>query len=140
MWPNPQETADLVTLTEEILNGKLHFLCSDWYWKWNLMTIPHLSLAFLAGILLLWDFDECFKTTSLTFCNAVYFLPAWFIDVWKYFYCLVCSLYSHPVEGNWLKQKFEKLMDFGKLVVTKLSIFLLIFSLLFRSSPAHGFC
>ena len=27
MWPNPQETADLVTLTEEFLNGKLHFLC-----------------------------------------------------------------------------------------------------------------
>ena len=26
MWPNPLETADLVTLTEEILNGKLHFL------------------------------------------------------------------------------------------------------------------
>ena len=25
MWP---ETADLVTFTEEILNGKLHFLCS----------------------------------------------------------------------------------------------------------------
>ena len=29
MWPNPQETADLVTFTGEILNGKLHFLCSD---------------------------------------------------------------------------------------------------------------
>ena len=28
MWPNPQETADLVTFTEEILNGKRHFLCS----------------------------------------------------------------------------------------------------------------
>ena len=28
MWPNPQETADLVTFTEEIINGKLHFLCS----------------------------------------------------------------------------------------------------------------
>ena len=28
MWPNPQETADLVMFTEEILNGKLHFLCS----------------------------------------------------------------------------------------------------------------
>ena len=25
MLPNPQETADLVTFTEEILNGKLHF-------------------------------------------------------------------------------------------------------------------
>ena len=29
MLPNPQETADLVTFTEEILNGKLHFLCSE---------------------------------------------------------------------------------------------------------------
>ena len=28
MQPNLQETADVVTLTEEILNGKLHFLCS----------------------------------------------------------------------------------------------------------------
>ena len=28
MSRNPQETADLVTFTEEILNGKLHFLCS----------------------------------------------------------------------------------------------------------------
>ena len=25
MWPNPQETAALVTFTEEILNGKLDF-------------------------------------------------------------------------------------------------------------------
>ena len=28
MQPNLQETADLVTVTEEILNGKFHFLCS----------------------------------------------------------------------------------------------------------------
>ena len=28
MWPNPQETAELITFTEDILNGKLHFLCS----------------------------------------------------------------------------------------------------------------
>ena len=28
MWPNPQSPADLVTFTEEILKGKLHFLCS----------------------------------------------------------------------------------------------------------------
>ena len=25
MWPNPQFPADLVTFTEEIRNGKLHF-------------------------------------------------------------------------------------------------------------------
>ena len=29
MFPNPKETEDLVTLTKEIVNGKLHFLCSD---------------------------------------------------------------------------------------------------------------
>ena len=28
MWPNPQFPADFVTCTKEILNGKLHFLCS----------------------------------------------------------------------------------------------------------------
>ena len=34
MWPNPQETADLVTFTEEVLNGKPHFLCSVYsVWK-----------------------------------------------------------------------------------------------------------
>ena len=36
MWPNPQETADLFTFTEEILNEKLHFLCSGkrgTYWS-----------------------------------------------------------------------------------------------------------
>ena len=31
MRPNPQETVDLVTFTEEILNGNFHFLCSDYY-------------------------------------------------------------------------------------------------------------
>ena len=31
MWPNLQFPEDLVTFTEEILNGKLHFLCSANY-------------------------------------------------------------------------------------------------------------
>ena len=31
MRANPQETGDLVTFTEEMLNGKLHFLCSVCY-------------------------------------------------------------------------------------------------------------
>ena len=29
MLPNPQIPADLVTFAEEILNGKIHFLCSE---------------------------------------------------------------------------------------------------------------
>ena len=28
MWPDQQEIANLMTFTAEILNGKLHFLCS----------------------------------------------------------------------------------------------------------------
>ena len=28
MWPNPQETTDLVTFTDEIVNEKLYFLCN----------------------------------------------------------------------------------------------------------------
>ena len=31
MWPNPQETADFVSFTEENLNGKLHSLCKEFY-------------------------------------------------------------------------------------------------------------
>ena len=43
MWPNPQETADLVTFTGEILNEKYHFLSSvmghiSTYWK-NTVTL-----------------------------------------------------------------------------------------------------
>ena len=34
MWPNPQETADLITFTAEFLNVNLHFLCSVMYVKW----------------------------------------------------------------------------------------------------------
>ena len=33
MRPNPQETADLVTITEEVLNGKLHFWGSVAIWE-----------------------------------------------------------------------------------------------------------
>ena len=38
MWPNPQQTPDLVTFTEEILNGKLHFLCSVCYTDRNIIV------------------------------------------------------------------------------------------------------
>ena len=29
MWPKPQQNVDLVTCTEETLNGKLDFFCGD---------------------------------------------------------------------------------------------------------------
>ena len=33
MWPYPSGTVDLVTFTEEILNGKLDFFCSGLYFQ-----------------------------------------------------------------------------------------------------------
>ena len=47
MWPYPQGTVDLVTFTEEILNGKLHFLCSE---KW--LTDERRGDLFPAGTIL----------------------------------------------------------------------------------------
>ena len=38
MRPNSQETAGLVTFTEEIRNGKLDFLCSVDYYKNIVLT------------------------------------------------------------------------------------------------------
>ena len=45
MWPDLQETMDLVTLTEENLNGKLHLLYSESY-CFSLFTVFHYHLAF----------------------------------------------------------------------------------------------
>ena len=41
MRPDPQFPADLVTFSEEVLNGKLHFLCSDLFRK-----IPAINTSF----------------------------------------------------------------------------------------------
>ena len=44
MWPNPQFPADLVTFTEEILNGKLHFLCGVPYYVRNGVHYEYVAL------------------------------------------------------------------------------------------------
>ena len=44
MWPNPQETADLVAFTEEILNGKLN----PW-WFYLLKSIILVECVWLKG-------------------------------------------------------------------------------------------
>ena len=43
MWPNPQETAHLVTFTEETVIGKLHFL-------WSAANIVLFSTSLIADI------------------------------------------------------------------------------------------
>ena len=39
MWPNPQKPADFVTFTEDIINGKLCFLCSEVKGKVEAVTL-----------------------------------------------------------------------------------------------------
>ena len=39
MWPNPQFPADLVTFTEEILNGKMRFLSSEYVIEDTIKTV-----------------------------------------------------------------------------------------------------
>ena len=48
MLPNPQETVNLVKFTEEILNGKLHFLCCVEIWsKSAMMHFPRVCKRML---------------------------------------------------------------------------------------------
>ena len=70
--PDPQETADLITFTEEILNGKLHFLCSD-IWRlwlketrtkqqWSREILPT-HYVLLVGALFLKKLNKCARFT-----------------------------------------------------------------------------
>ena len=49
MWPNPQFSSDLVTFTEEILNAKLHFLCSLSLTLFKEWLSLHIDIFFVSG-------------------------------------------------------------------------------------------
>ena len=66
MRPDPQETADLVTFTEEILNGNLHFLCSAsicltssgmWINYFTDFTKKHIKSFLVKILMLIFSFD-----------------------------------------------------------------------------------
>ena len=61
---NPQESVDLVTVTEEILNGKLHYLCIDILLE--LLRLQLCSIRFAANS------RDTFKTLS-NICVGVFF-------------------------------------------------------------------
>ena len=71
MWPNPQFPADLVTFTEEILNGKLHFLYSVYctrnivqYIQKTILEIRYSEIA-VSKIFKKIQHNFCFQTQSL---------------------------------------------------------------------------
>ena len=79
MWSNPQEAADFVTFTEKILNGKLHFLCSD-----GRLTIGHSCNFFLKASLLTFNYLEHLnywmaKNVGITPHNMLGFLQLLFL-------------------------------------------------------------
>ena len=59
MWPDPQETADLVTFTEEILNGKLLFLCSVCQNSKIVNSLKMLTDLPKGSIIDIWQDPEC---------------------------------------------------------------------------------
>ena len=72
MRPNPQKIADLVTFTEEILNGKRNFLCSDS--RITSLTILQSQIKRFKGELVASKaFAKSTKTTAMEsfFCNFV---------------------------------------------------------------------
>ena len=97
MWRNPQETTDLVTFTEEILNWKLHFLCS-------VPSTNHLAL-FLYLLIFFQQITPIMNVTWHFFKHCLYMVTILYIHA-KF---LNINLeYSKSLTENILKVK-----DFG---------------------------
>ena len=77
---NVQETADLITFTEELLNGKLHFLCSEllliWCIRSRLIWVSVKILTLLFRSLQNWSARFCFKGSLM--------LPKLAFSHWKF--------------------------------------------------------
>ena len=70
MWPNLQETADLVTFTEEAHNGKFWFLCSqNNFYKLALINVT--ETIFVASGLIMF-FSVCLKVVRKRFSRVVF--------------------------------------------------------------------
>ena len=86
MWPNPQETADLVTFTEEILNGKVHFL-----WKQILEMISQKWSFF--------KYQETFTKLSLFIFSSsiIYYICTFYLPNTQIHQENDCKADLHPV-------------------------------------------
>ena len=76
MWPNPQKTVDLVTFTEEILNGRLHFLCKRWLSEPQKHLFTSLTSRNHCQLLesSIYVFNRHFVARHVLFTNRVFYL------------------------------------------------------------------
>ena len=72
MWPNSQESADLAIFTEEILIGKLHFLCSDRGEITDLSNILKTSRSVALSWFNLTIFKDCEIKNSVFFWSCFF--------------------------------------------------------------------
>ena len=87
MWSNPQETADLLTFTEKILNGKFRFLCSDWigWWHWSIIEFSiifvcswFINIVFSKKLL---DFSATFVSLERSFPFSINDILVWAVTL-----------------------------------------------------------
>ena len=93
MWPNPQFSVDLVTFTEEILNEKLHFLCSGHVLHYQVSDCHSL---YLRNNITMFVHSGRELTYDLVF--GLYFLFIFFcyfcFNFFTFLFCLFCCCFD----------------------------------------------
>ena len=76
MWPNLQFPADLVTFTEEVFNGKVHFLYSDESLLSNRIDTIYKILPLFVFVLLkeMWGMEKVIDFARRFFYSLLFYL------------------------------------------------------------------
>ena len=119
MCPNPQETSDSVTFTEEILDGKLHFLCCKTF-------LPHRNESNNSYHI------HCVKSVYIRSFSGLHF-PAFGLNTERYgvsehFHLVILQL-----------AKFCKLQKLGLMMDKRLQLFHTFFIVMFRVDQISQF-
>ena len=95
MRPNPQETADLVSFTEETLNGKLHFLCSvKWMSEWDFLNECSFTNYLITGSNLI----AITKISDVEHVLSKMFLEVEAISEWRVTQYLYVTWQNHTIK------------------------------------------
>ena len=125
MWLNLQFPADLVTFTEEIHNGKLHFLCSvslevNWNFcrvgirSWNSSSVKASDCVYCGDETKI-DLDKntVYMCSQLNSRKAHFrWLFLWNIFIWNICFYQLVVIFNHPIYGFTILVPFCKLHGF----------------------------
>ena len=82
MWPNLQFPGDLVTFTKEILNGKLHFLCSWCAQKCTHKCTHNVSVFKINVPLCIKNKEVANRKLRLNFFSSLFVFLIWYRYLW----------------------------------------------------------